>query len=145
RKARSPRIASPRTACCALRPNRRAFRRNVPNGATYTSPTRYVQLRTAPSVTNRSEPRRMSNRTIPLRTKILYAVGDVATNIKNASMTRFPLFFYADILKVSRAAVGLVLFVGRAWDAITDPAMGYVSDTTRSRWGRRRPYVMLSA
>ena len=87
----------------------------------------------------------MSNRTIPLRTKLLYAVGDVATNIKNGSMTRFPLFFYADVLKVSPAAIGLVLFIGRAWDAVTDPAMGYISDTTRSRWGRRRPYVLLSA
>lgn len=83
--------------------------------------------------------------TIPLRRKFLYAIGDVAVNVKNASMTRFPLFFYADVLLVPPAAVGLVLFLARAWDAITDPVMGYVSDTTRSRWGRRRPYVVLSA
>jgi Na+/melibiose symporter-like transporter len=83
--------------------------------------------------------------TIPLRRKFLYAIGDVAVNVKNASMTRFPLFFYADVLLVPPAAVGLVLFLARAWDAVTDPVMGYVSDTTRSRWGRRRPYVVLSA
>ena len=41
--------------------------------------------------------------------------------------------------------VGLVLFIGKFWDAAIDPVMGYVSDTTRSRWGRRRPYVLLSA
>src|SRR4029450_8599707 len=83
--------------------------------------------------------------TIPLRRKFLYAIGDVAVNVKNASMTRFPLFFYADVLLVPPAAVGLVLFLARAWDAITDPVMGYVSDTTRSRWGRRRRHVVLGA
>src|SRR5262249_10855902 len=37
------------------------------------------------------------------------------------------------------------IFVAKLWDAVTDPAMGYVSDTTRSRWGRRRPYLAVSA
>jgi len=38
-----------------------------------------------------------------------------------------------------------MMLLGKGWDAITDPAMGYFSDTTRSRWGRRRPYVLLGA
>src|SRR4029434_5443128 len=92
-----------------------------------------------------ASPRRPMSASIPLRRKFLYAIGDVAVNVKNASMTRFPLFFYADVLLVPPAAVGLVLFLARAWDAVTDPVMGYVSDTTPSRWGRRRPYVVLSA
>jgi Na+/melibiose symporter-like transporter len=87
----------------------------------------------------------MSTAPVPLRTKLLYAVGDTAINIKNASINRFLLFFYVDVLLVAPAAVGLVLFIGKFWDAVTDPAMGYLSDTTRSRWGRRRPYVLLSA
>lgn len=87
----------------------------------------------------------MSSRTVPLSTKLLYAVGDTAINIHNATINRFLLFFYVDVLLVAPAAVGLVLFVGKFWDAVIDPVMGYISDTTRSRWGRRRPYVLLSA
>lgn len=87
----------------------------------------------------------MKTVTVPLRTKLLYSFGDLAINIKNASMTRYPLFFYADVLAASPTGVGLVLFLGRFWDAITDPVMGYLSDTTRSHWGRRRPYVLVSA
>src|SRR5678816_3600002 len=55
------------------------------------------------------------------------------------------MFFYADTLHVSPTAVGLMMLLGKGWDAFTDPAMGYLSDTTRSRWGRRRPYVLAGA
>ena len=40
-------------------------------------------------------------------------------------------------------AWGLIFFAPRAFDAITDPIMGYISDNTRSKWGRRRPYVFI--
>ncbi len=87
----------------------------------------------------------MPAREVPLRTKLLYGVADVAVNVKNASLNHFLLFFYADVIMVAPAIVGAAVFIGKVWDAVTDPAMGYFSDTTRSRWGRRRPYVLLSA
>ena len=87
----------------------------------------------------------MSEHKVPLRTKILYGVGDVAVNIKTTSLNQFLLFYYADVLLVAPTLIGAALFVGKVWDAITDPIMGYVSDTTRSVWGRRRPYVAAAA
>ncbi|MFN8644604.1 MAG: MFS transporter, partial [Candidatus Binatia bacterium] len=82
---------------------------------------------------------------VPLGVKIRYGLGELGTNLKNEVVNRYLMFFYADTLHVGPAAVGLMMLLGKGWDAITDPAMGYCSDTTRSRWGRRRPYVLIGA
>lgn len=87
----------------------------------------------------------MSTRQVPVGTKIRYGFGELGLNMKNEVVNRYLMFFYADTLHVSPTAVGAMMLLGKAWDAFTDPAMGYVSDTTRSRWGRRRPYVLIGA
>lgn len=48
-------------------------------------------------------------------------------------------------LGLSPALVGLALALPRVWDAFTDPVMGLISDNTRTRWGRRRPWIFLGA
>ena len=48
-------------------------------------------------------------------------------------------------LKISPILVGVVMMIPRFWDAVTDPVIGHVSDNTRSRWGRRIPYVFCGA
>ena len=53
--------------------------------------------------------------------------------------------FYTDDLLVSPALLSWVFLLGRLWDAVTDPIMGHISDRTKSRWGRRRPYFFVSA
>jgi sugar (glycoside-pentoside-hexuronide) transporter len=53
--------------------------------------------------------------------------------------------FYTDELLVAPALLSWVFLLGRFWDAVTDPLMGFVSDRTRTRWGRRRPYFLLSS
>jgi Na+/melibiose symporter-like transporter len=87
----------------------------------------------------------MPVREVPVGTKIRYGFGELGTNLKNEVVNRYLMFFYADTLHVSPTAVGLMMLLGKGWDAFTDPAMGYLSDTTRSRWGRRRPYVLVGA
>lgn len=52
---------------------------------------------------------------------------------------------YQMTLKVDPAMLGLMLALPRLWDAVTDPLMGYISDRTRSRFGRRRPYIVVGA
>lgn len=87
----------------------------------------------------------MAVREVPVRTKVLYGVADTALNIKNASLTQFLLFFYVDIIQVGPALAGAAILAGKLWDAVTDPVMGYISDATGSRWGRRRPWIVASA
>ncbi len=53
--------------------------------------------------------------------------------------------FYTDNLAITAGMLSWVFLIGRFWDAITDPVMGYLSDKTRSRWGRRRPYLLLAS
>ena len=48
-------------------------------------------------------------------------------------------------LKLSPVLVGIVMVIPRFWDAVTDPVVGHLSDNTRSRWGRRIPYVFCGA
>lgn len=51
--------------------------------------------------------------------------------------------FYAQEIGLDLAAVGLVFFLARGWDAVIDPLVGTLSDNTRSRWGRRKPWVLI--
>jgi GPH family glycoside/pentoside/hexuronide:cation symporter len=53
--------------------------------------------------------------------------------------------YYTDELGVTAGMLGWVFLLGRVWDAVTDPLMGHLSDRTRSRWGRRRPWFLVSA
>jgi len=53
--------------------------------------------------------------------------------------------YYTDELGLSAGMLSWVLMAGRLWDAVTDPVMGHLSDRTRSRWGRRRPYFLVAA
>jgi GPH family glycoside/pentoside/hexuronide:cation symporter len=53
--------------------------------------------------------------------------------------------FYTDTLLLAPAFVAWTFLIARIWDGITDPVMGYISDATRSRIGRRRPYFLVSA
>jgi GPH family glycoside/pentoside/hexuronide:cation symporter len=53
--------------------------------------------------------------------------------------------YYTDELGVTASLLSWVFLVGRIWDAVTDPIMGLISDRTRTRWGRRRPWLLVSA
>ncbi|PXA04433.1 hypothetical protein DDZ13_07840 [Coraliomargarita sinensis] len=52
---------------------------------------------------------------------------------------------FNDTLGVDPVLIGWIIALSRVWDAVTDPFMGSVSDNTRSNWGRRRPWIALSA
>jgi GPH family glycoside/pentoside/hexuronide:cation symporter len=53
--------------------------------------------------------------------------------------------YYADVIGIDLTVLGVVVLFSRVWDAVIDPAIGALSDRTRSRWGRRRPWMIAGA
>ncbi|HSJ96751.1 MAG TPA: MFS transporter [Myxococcota bacterium] len=82
---------------------------------------------------------------LPVRVKAGFALGDHSINLQLSSLSLFFLFFLTEVAGLPPVQAGLVLLVGRAADAFTDPLMGRLSDLTPWRWGRRRPYFLLGA
>jgi glycoside/pentoside/hexuronide:cation symporter, GPH family len=62
-----------------------------------------------------------------------------------AAVNSFAVPVYQMTLQLDPALLALALAIPRFWDALTDPAMGVISDNTQSRWGRRRPYIVIGA
>jgi len=77
---------------------------------------------------------------IPFRQKVAYGSGAIANNMLGAA-----LGYMSIVLNIgyglNPALIGLLLALPRLTDALTDPVMGYISDNTTSRFGRRRPYI----
>ena len=74
-----------------------------------------------------------------------YGVGDLAMNLYWSGTAFFLLYWYTDVAGVPNEAAGFLFFIGSAWDAVTDPAMGILAERTRTRWGRYRPYILLGS
>ena len=84
-----------------------------------------------------------NNGKVPLISKIAYGFGDVGCNFSWMFVSNFLMIFYTDVFGIPMAAVSLLMLIARAWDAINDPIIGGLSDRTRTRWGRYRPWVLL--
>jgi len=81
---------------------------------------------------------------IPLLKKLIYGLGAFVNNILAAAMGGMVVVLNLG-LGMNPALVGLVSALPRFTDAITDPLMGYISDHTKSKWGRRRPFIFFGA
>jgi GPH family glycoside/pentoside/hexuronide:cation symporter len=76
---------------------------------------------------------------------IRYSFGNFANTIAYQVFANRINFYYVDVLGLNAGLAGILWSVYGLWNAINDPLMGQVSDRTRSRFGRRVPYVALGA
>jgi len=82
------------------------------------------------------------NDPISVKEKIGYGLGDTASNLYWKLFEYFQLLFYTDVFGISAAAAGTMFFVTKIWDAVNDPLVGFISDRTKTAWGRFRPYLI---
>lgn len=78
---------------------------------------------------------------LPLKQKLAFGVGQLGGQLQSGTDDRLLLPVFVNALHVSPALISTLMMVYRIWDGVTDILMGWVSDGTRSRWGRRRPYL----
>jgi oligogalacturonide transporter len=82
------------------------------------------------------------NEKVPFITKFFFGFGDVYGGGVFNIINFFYAIFLTDVVKIPPVYASIIFLIGKIWDAITDPIMGYISDRTKSRWGRRRPYFL---
>jgi Na+/melibiose symporter-like transporter len=85
------------------------------------------------------------NNGVSVGRKIAYGIGSVAFGVKNNGFDYFFLIFYSQVMGVSAYLVSLAIMIALMVDALSDPLIGYLSDNTRSRWGRRHPFMYAAA
>jgi GPH family glycoside/pentoside/hexuronide:cation symporter len=81
---------------------------------------------------------------VPMGQKIAFGFGMLANQMFPASVGVFIIVLVQD-LGFAALLWGIIQFAPRIFDAITDPIMGFISDNTRSKWGRRRHYVFIGS
>jgi glycoside/pentoside/hexuronide:cation symporter, GPH family len=78
---------------------------------------------------------------LPLRIKLGNGIGSIAYGVKDNGFATLLLLFYSQVLGLEAGLVGLILLVALLLDALVDPLVGYWSDKTHSRWGKRHPWM----
>ncbi|MEL4895554.1 MFS transporter [Crocosphaera sp. Alani8] len=78
-------------------------------------------------------------------TKLAYGVGELSGSLPSNILVFFFLFFLTDVAGLKPGMAGIIVMIGKIWDAINDPLIGWLSDRTRSRFGRRYPWMILGS
>ncbi len=77
------------------------------------------------------------------RTKLMYGAGDFGFAMTDNMVALLVAVFLTDVVGLRPYLAAAAVFVGRSWDYINDPIFGHLSDRVRTRWGRRRPFLLL--
>ena len=87
----------------------------------------------------------MTSNTISNKVRAAYGIGDYAICLYWSGVGLYLLYFYTDVVGITPLLAGWIYALGIAWDAITDPFMGYLAERTRTKMGSYRPYIFYGA
>ncbi len=82
---------------------------------------------------------------LPWYKKFLYGIGDFGFACTDTIMQVLFAIFMTDVVGLKPSYAALAIFIGRTWDYINDPLVGFFTDRVRTRWGRRRPFLLFGA
>ena len=78
----------------------------------------------------------MKSEKLSVKTKWLYGAGDFGFSLTDTTIGILYAIFLTDVVGLMPKQAALAVFLGKSWDYINDPLIGYISDRTRSRFGR---------
>jgi Na+/melibiose symporter-like transporter len=84
----------------------------------------------------------MNTTPIKKREMFVFAWGDVFGGGAQALISVLYLIYLVDFIGIDAGLAGAAILISKVWDAVSDPLMGVISDNTRTRFGRRRPYIL---
>jgi GPH family glycoside/pentoside/hexuronide:cation symporter len=87
----------------------------------------------------------MAGGRLTVKQKLGFGIFDLGGNMLFTLMSFWALKYLTDTVGIAAAWAGAAVMIGKAWDAVTDPTMGFISDRTLSPWGRRRVYLLFGA
>jgi glycoside/pentoside/hexuronide:cation symporter, GPH family len=82
---------------------------------------------------------------LPGAVKVGWAIGESAIACHMAIISVYLLFYLTEVHHFPGALAGTLILIPRVWNLVTDPLMGGISDRVKSRWGRRRPFLLAGA
>ena len=82
--------------------------------------------------------------TLPAKTKLIFGWGDFFGGASINTISFFYLIFLTDVVNIPPSLAGTAIMISKLWDAFTDPLMGVITDRTRTRFGKRRPWFFLA-
>src|SRR5262245_13291201 len=82
---------------------------------------------------------------VPLARKLAFTASGFGNTACLAAVNVYLMYFYTDVALLGVGLAGLAKGIGRVFDAVNDPIIGYFSDKTHTRWGRRRPWMAAAA
>ncbi|MEN6387007.1 MAG: MFS transporter, partial [Phycisphaerales bacterium] len=98
--------------------------------------------------TNNKEILSSQNKTMKIpsfKEKLFFGIGGISETVISNIIFNLAMPIYSIAMGVDARLVGIAVSIPRLWDAFTDPLMGNISDNTRFKYGRRRPYILLGA
>lgn len=77
--------------------------------------------------------------------KVFFGSGEIVSVMAVTMIALYFMIYLTDVVGIPPIIAGAIFMIGRAWDALIDPVMGMISDRTKTRFGRRRPYFLIAA